>query len=119
MGYYIDARSPCIRQHGENQLTRIENRRRRVTEKGHPRVLLGLPQRPSALVPFLLNPLIQRIIIMCRIPESELAIEEKSRSITDQKQCREAGQDEKQCEKMAHESPLSMADVPSRGQPRS
>ncbi len=105
MTHDVNPRSPSIRQEGEDQLTRIENRRGRVTQERHPRVLLGFPEWPPPLVPLRLNAFVERIVIVARVAISELTTQQQRRRVTDQEQCAKAAHNENPRKTMPHERP--------------
>ncbi len=78
----------------EDQLSGIEDRRRGVPQKRHSGVLLRFPERPPALIPFLLHALVQRVIEMTRIAKRELTVLKERRGITEQKQRPETNKDQ-------------------------
>ena len=86
MGQDINPGPPGIRQDGEDQLTRIEDRRGRVPQQRHPRVLLGLPERPPPLVPRRLNASVQPVVVFADIAIGELLIPKQHRRVTSQEQ---------------------------------
>ncbi len=69
---HINAGREGIGQGPVDQLARVEDGRRGVAQQGHPAVLLGLPERPPAGVPLVLDLLVERIAVVRHVAEGEL-----------------------------------------------
>ena len=90
MGDDVDPGPPGIGQDRIDELSRIEDGRRRVAQQGHPATLLGLPERPAACLPLMLHPLVERIVILNRVAEAELLVPAEDPAITPQNQAQQA-----------------------------
>ncbi len=76
----IGPRRPGIRHRREDQLARIQDRRRGVAQQGHPAVGRGVPGRHEPGRPLGLHPLMERIIVARRVPKAELLAPKQNRT---------------------------------------
>ena len=102
MGDRVDPCCPPERQAGVDQLPRVQDRGRGIAEQRNSAVLLGLPERPAASRPLLLDAPLERVIERSRIAEGNLPAPHQHRAEDHRRQGDQATEDRRRQEPSIH-----------------